>query len=136
MDCNINISESGKMKTLTKTVVLKCIGLALSGCTVGNGMICGPQTPAAYCDREAYEKLTKPRTYGQYWTKPSMTTESWRQDWVACGGRANGDYGSSLPQGTADEVVRADEKSKKIRLDTCMQSKGYQYNYTGITLAK
>ena len=124
------------MKTLTKTVVVKCIGLALSGCTVGNGMICGPQTPAAYCDREAYEKLTKPRTYGQYWTKPAMTTESWRQDWVECGVQANGQYFSD--ESTVPTVAAAltADKNKRAKLDTCMQSKGYQFSYTGPTLAK
>ena len=112
------------------------MGTVLTACTVGNGMICGPQTPAAYCDRDAYQKLANPKSYGQYWTKPTMTIESWRQDWVTCGGRVNGDYGSSLPQGTSDVVVLADEKSKKIRLDNCMQSNGYQFSYTGASGTK
>ena len=104
----------------------------LSSC----GVLCQAGTGTCAMTKEEAQRLLHPKSYGQYWTKPAMTTESWRQDWVECGGRANGSYGSSLPQGTADVVVRADEKSKKIRLDSCMQSKGYQYNYTGLTLAK
>ena len=124
------------MKILIKTVILMLMGMVLAACTFGNGMICGPQTPAAYCDREAYERLTKPRTYGQYWTKPNMTTESWRVDWVACGGMQNGNYSSDAPSGSTSAVLRASENTKRAKLDACMQSKGYQFSYTGPTLAK
>lgn len=97
--------------------------MLLSGCLYGQCMD-GP------CALERSKIINSIKAYGQYWTKPAMTTESWRLDWVECGGRPNGSYGSSLAQGTKDAVVRADEDSKKIKLDACMQAKGYQFNYT------
>ena len=110
----------------------------LAACTLLSscGVLCQAGTGTCGLSSEEAHRLLHPKAYGQYWTKPSMTTESWRQDWVACGGRVNGDYGSSLPQGTSDVVVLADEKSKKIRLDNCMQSNGYQFSYTGASGTK
>lgn len=73
------------MKRLIGLCGMATISSLLMACTIGNGRICGPQTPSAYCDKEAYQRLAHPKAYGEYWTKPDMTTESWRQDWVACG---------------------------------------------------
>ena len=111
-------SESCEIKIIIKTVILMLMGTVLTACTVGNGMICGPQTPAAYCDRDAYQKLANPKSYGQYWTKPTMTTESWRQDWVECGGQANGQYFSD--ESTVPTVAAAltADKNKRAKLDT------------------
>jgi len=97
----------------------------LSSCSV----LCQAGTGTCGMSKEDAQRLLNPKSYAQYWTKPATTTESWRQDWVECGGRPNGSYGSSLPQGTKDAAVRADEETKKIKLDACMQSKGYQFSY-------
>jgi hypothetical protein len=115
------------MKTRINTVVLMGVGVVLAGCTFGNGMICGPQTPAAYCDREAYQKLAHPKSYGQYWTKPAMTTESWRQDWVACGGQANGQFFIDKPAAGTTRDPLLDWQDKRKKLDACMQSKSYSF---------
>ena len=48
------------MNNLIKILILFCLS-GLIGCTIGNGHICGPQTPQAYCDREAYERLIHPK---------------------------------------------------------------------------
>jgi len=54
--------------------IISVIGLSLlAGCTIGNGHICGPQTPLAYCDRDAYERLVHPRGLGEYWEKHFKT---------------------------------------------------------------
>jgi hypothetical protein len=75
--------------------------------------------------------LTPAKAYGEYWTKPGVTTESWRQDWVACGGMSNGNYSGDAPTGSTTEVIFASDRQKKKKLDACMQSKGYEYRYTG-----
>nr|CUV13268.1 protein of unknown function [Ralstonia solanacearum] len=59
---------TGMRSTLTSEAMENIYAMAtaitlLSGCTIGNGHVCGPQTPALYCDREAYEKLMHPKPY-------------------------------------------------------------------------
>ena len=85
------------MKFLTNPCLALGLSVLLTGCVIGNGTICGPQTPRAYCDREAYERLTNPKGYGEFFTKTGMTKESWRADWVACGGISSGSYSSDAP---------------------------------------
>jgi hypothetical protein len=104
----------------------------LSACTIGNWHICGPQTPAYYCDKEAYDQLMHPKGYGEYWEKPDMTKESWRQDWMACGGLSSGNFVSKAPAGSTTLVELAESRRVRQKLDACMQSKGYEFHYTGI----
>jgi hypothetical protein len=113
-------------------VMLMVASTILTACTFGNGRICGPQTPVANCNKETYEKLVHPKAYGEYWVKPDMTKESWRQDWVECGGRSNGQYSGDAPSGSTSEVFSASWEKARKKLDACMQSKGYEYHYTGI----
>jgi hypothetical protein len=119
------------MNEFLKWTGLGLVGLFVvvfvSACTIGNGQICGPQTPRAYCNKEAYERLINPKTYGEYFEKPGMTKESWRADWIACGGTSNGDYSSEVPSGSSTAVLLADSKRKAEQLSSCMQSKGYEY---------
>ena len=115
------------MKRWIKVCFAVALNSLLMACTIGNGRICGPQTPIAYCDREAYEKLVHPKSYGAYWVKPGMTTESWRQDWVGCGGMKDGGYSSDAPSGSTSIVLRTAEKKKMDELSLCMASKGYEY---------
>lgn len=78
---------------------------------------------------EQKKKLLHPKTYGEYWTKPGMTKESWRQDWVACGGLKDGSYaaGPKLPGETGD-IAASNRKAEQ--LDVCMKEKGYAFRYT------
>lgn len=110
--------------------------ILFTGCTIGNGHICGPQTPTAYCNKEAYEKLMHPKSYGAHWIKEGMTTESRRNDSWRCGA-ANTIH-------AADYVVFSDAQKNSARIptdkddygpderltvqwNTCMKSKGYVY---------
>ena len=108
------------------------ISFALSACTVGNGMICGPQTPAAYCDKEAYQSLMHPKRYIEHWEKSDMTTDGRMQDWIDCGGRSNGNFSPYHAQ--VIEEKRSDEKGtdasyKRLsdKLQRCILKKGYHY---------
>ena len=116
------------MKML-RLAMLVYVSALLSGCLYGQCMD-GP------CALEHSRILKSIKSYGQYWTKPTMSTESWRQDWVACGGDSNGQYGVYTPPGSPTKVVLAAQKQEARRLDACMQSKGYEFSYAGPTLAK
>ena len=90
---------------------------------------CGTQIALSGQAREDYLKSIK--AYGEYWTKPGMSTESWRQDWVVCGGFSNGQYAGNAPIGSTTKVILDAQTYEKKRLDACMRAKGYEYHYTG-----
>ena len=114
------------MKLVLSIAFVICLSL-LTGCTIGNGHICGPQTPLAYCDREAYERLVHPKGLGEYWEKPGMTKESWRVDWIDCGGNQNGTYSTRIPPKSAQQVINDEFSKKSKEIWVCMTNKGYQY---------
>ena len=112
------------------------ISVSVTACTVGNWNICGPQTPAAYCDSDAYEKLAHPAPYGTHWVKDGITVEQRRKDSWACG--------AAKTIHAADHVVFEKEKENLekrsedpndiaayLRLRAswvkCMELKGYRY---------
>jgi len=105
--------------------------LMVSGCVIGNGRICGPQTPIAYCDKEADDRLLRGPSDSQQWIKDGMTKESRQADWEACGGWKNGSYGTSLPSRTMEEskMANADSSRKFKEISACMTSKGYYHVY-------
>lgn len=116
------------MRCSLKLGIVLPFSLLFAACTIGNGRICGPQTPAVYCDREAYERLMHPKGYGEYWVKDGMTVENWRQDWVACGGMADGGYGTDAPSGSSSAVLSASASQKREKLGGCTSSKGYHFS--------
>ncbi len=115
-------------------VIALAAAVALSGCTIGNGNICGPQTPRAYCDKEAYQRLMYPAPHGVKWIKEGMTRESRRSDSWACGA-ANTIYAADrvvFPEEDIQSARRPEDKDDFPALRrltqqwrACMQSKGY-----------
>ena len=105
----------------------------LAACTLLSscGVLCQAGTGTCGLSSEEAHRLLHPKAYGQYWTKPTMTTESWRQDWVACGGMQNGNYSSDAVSGSTTAVLIAEDKATRNKLDNCMKSKDYQFSYTG-----
>lgn len=103
----------------------------LAGCTIGNGRICGPQTPAAYCDAEAYQSLMHPKPYLQKWEKPGGTAEARIQSSADCGGGSGDKPGFSRSK--IKEAQKNDESEGQTygRLfdewERCMVRKGYRY---------
>ena len=105
---------------------------AVSACTIGNGMICGPQTPIAYCDREAYQRLAHPKPYIENWEKPEADSAVRSKDAVSC----NSGF-RFVPQFIAQEQVKAAQRADETENDTyhrlmfdwqrCMINKGYRY---------
>jgi len=122
------------MKRLVKFLFAISMGIALAGCTFGNGMICGPQTPIAYCDHEAYEKLAHPTPYLSYWEQPQMTMEKRKQDALTCGAPDTVYFtGTEFGQNKikAAQLSGETDRETTIRLSNnwqlCMLKKGYHY---------
>lgn len=111
------------MKFFIASAGLLFLCVSMSGCE----LLCQAGTGTCGMSREQAEKLLHPKAYGEYFVKPGMTKESWRADWVACGGRSNGDYSSDAPPGADTATLLADSKRKSEKLGTCMHSKGYEY---------
>ncbi len=86
---------------------------------------CGTQLALSGQAREDYLKSIK--AYGEYFVKPGLSRDEWQRDWVACGGRPNGQFSGNAPSGsTANEMLEAWRVESK-RLSQCMESKGYQH---------
>ena len=89
---------------------------------------CGTQLALSGQAREDYLKSIK--AYGEYFVKPGASREEWQRDWVACGGRPNGQYSDDAPpNATTKEIFAAIDKARNS-LDACMKSKGYEYRET------
>jgi len=80
------------MKFKVRILNAVLLALTLAGCTIGNGRICGPQTPAAYCDAEALKDLLHPKPYIDLWEKPGASSDQKMVDWLACGGSPKGRF--------------------------------------------
>ena len=100
--------------------MLAYVSVLLSGCLYGQCMD-GP------CALERERIIKSIKAYGEFFVKPGMTKEGWRQDWVACGGMGNGAYANDAPPGSTSAVMGAASNKKARQLDTCMQSKGYEF---------
>lgn len=109
--------------------------LLLTGCYIGPGGICGPQTPTIYCaSKEERDRIFNPPPYAAHWIKEGMTKESRRVDSWACG--------AAPTVFAADHVVHSREAMEAARLpherdifesihrlrdhwQACMAAKGY-----------
>jgi len=116
---------------LFKPWLVVFISVGLTACTIGNGHICGPQTPIAYCDHEAYEKLMHPKPYLQYWEKEGMINEVRGQDSLDCGGSNGGPDFSDQQLNAARQPEDKNDFAPRSRLSRawveCMKTKGYYY---------
>jgi hypothetical protein len=117
-------------------VLCVLMGASLSGCYIGPGGICGPQTPIYYCQSKADQEKMRPKPYGAHWVKEGMTRESRREDSWACGA-ARTEHGATKPVFPKDQLkaaklptdlndILADSRLTKSWAN-CMQSKGYVY---------
>jgi hypothetical protein len=95
-----------------------------------NLLFCGCGTQLALSGQAREDYLKSIKAYGEYFFKPAVTREEWQRDWVACGGRPNGQYSDDAPpNATTKEIFAAIDRAKNS-LNTCMQSKGYEYRET------
>ena len=108
-------------------IFIAIVGLSFWALLSGCELLCQAGTGTCGLSREQAEKLLHPKTYGEYFVKSGMTKESWRADWVTCGGMKDGGYASDAPSGSPTDVLINASKQKRQDLGTCMQSKGYEY---------
>ena len=102
----------------------------LSTCFILSGCLYG-QCMNGACSLERAEIIKTIKTYGEFWTKPDMTKESWRADWVGCGGMSTGHFAGGAPERSSTQVIREYIEKERIKLDACMKSKGYEFRYVG-----
>lgn len=122
--------EGGAMKNVMKWGYLICLAALLGACTFGPNGICGPQTPAAYCDKGAYQRLARPKPYLENWTKLDVTPDERRRDSAMCGG-GNSDSPGFSHRTKAFQLSGEKENETYTRLfhewERCMLKKGYRY---------
>lgn len=115
-----------------KLVSIVLISFLMTGCSIGNGRICGPQTPAINCNKEGYERLMDTTPYIEKWKKENGTPGGRDVASEECGG-GRGKYAPVIP----DKVIQAERlpgesKDKaydrlRINWQRCMVKKGYRY---------
>ncbi len=87
-----------------------------------NLFVCGCGTQLALSGQAREDYLKSVKAYGEYFFKPGLTREEWQRDWIACGGRPNGQYSDDAPpHATTKEIFAAIDKARNS-LNTCMQS--------------
>lgn len=129
---HFNLIEDRKMKSRISGCFVICVGILLAACSVGNGRICGPQTPRAYCDGDAYQRLAHPKPYLEEWNKVGTTVEERKKNWIQCGGANNGsfspytnDFEKEKRNGEKDDLPAYSRLDNKLQ--QCMIKNGYSY---------
>jgi len=122
------------MKVWSTLWLAVLVSVLLSSCSIGNGRICGPQTPKANCNKDMYQKLLHPTPYLHYWVKHGATTDQRLWDGTACGG---GYREPNMPSFSKEAITAArlpeetDDNRAYSRLfnnwESCMKNKGYRY---------
>ena len=114
------------MKAISHFGLILLLILWLSACE----LLCQAGTGTCGMSSEERYKLLHPKAYGEYFVKPGASREEWQRDWVACGGRPNGQFSDDAPSGaTTNEIFAAIDRARNS-LNACMQSKGYEYQKT------
>jgi len=131
MASHIDYFESSAMNLIKTSLFVLGASTALTGCTFGPNGICGPQTPAAYCDKEAYERLVHPKPYLDFFEKQGITVEERRHDSADCGGGNSDSPGFSQSRIKSVQKSEETEQQARSRLhhewERCMLKKGYRY---------
>jgi hypothetical protein len=126
VESDVYIFESSKMKFILYAFSSLSSILFFSGCE----LLCQAGTGTCGLSSEERYKLLHPKAYGEYFVKLGAGREEWQRDWVACGGRPNGQYSDDAPpNATTKEIFAAIDRARNS-LDSCMQSKGYEYQKT------
>lgn len=103
----------------------------LSGCIVGNGTICGFQTPMVECDKEAYERAIHPKPFVELWSKPGVSPETRLSNWVTCGGYGNGNFTLQSKKMLLGEDDNKAYRRLRVEMYRCLIDKGYRYERCG-----
>ncbi|QBG94604.1 hypothetical protein EYC55_02650 [Xanthomonas oryzae] len=113
---------------MMRFVFLILLLVQLTGCIIGNGTICGPQTPMAMCDRKAYKALYYPTPPRDEWNKIDLNKVQLNADWLACGGLDDGGYAGVKSFAGEERLAYAARLGRKFDgIQICMLNKGYVY---------
>jgi hypothetical protein len=120
------------MTTSNRRFYLLGLIFSLGGCTVGNWRICGPQTPAIYCDAKALNEMLNPRPSIDKWEKPGGSPSEKLADWIDCGGQPDGNF---VPTEAMQDVWRGLEETSKlsayqlarVQFQRCVLGKGLRW---------
>jgi hypothetical protein len=95
-----------------------------------NLFFCGCGTQLALSGQAREDYLESIKAYGEYFVKRGASRQEWQRDWVACGGRPDGQFSGGAPNGSPTKEIFAAIDKARNSLNTCMQSKGYEYRET------
>lgn len=112
--------------------LLLFISFILGACTVGNGRICGPQTPSAYCEEVAYQKLFHPKPYLHLWVKEGVIQpQDRRDDSAKCGGQPSDSNPMRVHNEESlqlsGETLWETRQRLAYQWQRCMLNKGYRF---------
>jgi len=131
MESDVYFLGGGTMKALPHLIVIFLSSLFFSGCE----LLCQAGTGTCGLSHEEMQKALHPKAYGEYFVKSGVSRDDWRRDWVACGGRPNGQFSGNAPPGSATHEILAAWRTESKRLAQCMESKGY-YHLEGFEYGK
>ncbi|MGS0515328.1 hypothetical protein ACQR5T_04065 [Xanthomonas oryzae pv. oryzicola] len=113
---------------MMRFVVLIFLLAQLTGCIIGNGTICGPQTPMAMCDKKAYQALYYPTPARDEWSKSNVNKVQLNADWLVCGGRDDGSYTDVKRIPSEENLDYSARLSRQFdEIQRCMLHNGYVY---------
>ncbi len=119
------------MRAMLRLTIASFLVLLATGCYITRkGEICSITMPQIYCDREAYDRLTKPGTAMQEWSLGDRSEDVRVKDWMECGGTSSGRYGLvALPNGKrrTGEQIRQESDALFKEIQRCMLKKNYQF---------
>lgn len=119
------------MRVISRLILVFVFFLLVTGCYISRkGEICSITMPQAYCDREAYDRLTKPGTAMEDWSISGRTEDMRLMDWKKCGGADKGYYGLEPLLNGQERTAEQERRESGIlfrQIQRCMLKKNYQY---------
>lgn len=104
------------MRRISPIGAMFSLSVCLTGCGIGLGLF----------PKSSYETL-HPRPYRDSWEKPGMTEASRAQDWVVCGGDADGGSSMHVKRMLPGETNEQADIRQEFALQRCMIRAGYRY---------
>jgi len=123
MERDINSVEGCKVKNLLKILLALILCALVSSC----GLLCQAGTGTCGMSSEDAHKLLHPKPYRDYWSKPAMTDEGRKADWVACGGSENGNFSWDSRRMLPGETNETSRLRQSSELKACLTPRGYHH---------
>jgi len=118
MASNFNFPEGSELKTAFRLGALLSLMFLFTGCFMGE------------LSGRSGESFTPPKPYMSYWHKDGAAEEGRRNDWVTCGGSANGNFSWDSRKKLPDETNETSRLRQSSELKACLTQRGYRYEIT------